>query len=210
MKYARYLVFAFAAFIALAARASVDEAMRDILKTYDFDPATMSFDEQAARAPTLSKLGSRFEKSHKVYRDALRVLLAQGGAGEMLYCDGGMLLLQNATSVADKGLGLQFIQKCSLAEIQQTPYFHAMHSQALAGVDTIELQYKMLTKPKYQVFIPMHALTLAQDYAFAYPLLVQDEAKYTKRLVEKLETERDPTALNTLLLALWHTSRLNQ
>jgi len=206
MKQARCIALALAFTLPAANGASVDEAKRDIVNVYDFDPSTMSFDEQAKRAPALSDLWSRFDKSPDTYRDALRTLLGQNGGRDMLYCDGGMLFLQKATQPTDKQLGLKSIRKCSLSEIQHTPYFYTMHSQALAGVDTLELQFKMLTKPKYQIFIPMHSLTLGQDYAFVYPLLVQDEARYTNRLIEKTKTEKDATALNTLLLALYYAA----
>lgn len=205
MRQARWVALALA-FTSAVNGAPIDDAKRDILRTYDFDPSTMSFDQQAKRAPTLSELWDRFDKSPDAYRNALRALLNQDAGSEMLYCDGGMLFLQKATQPTDRQLGLKSIKKCSLSEIQHTPYFYTMHSQALAGADTLELQFKMLTKPKYQIFIPMHALTLGQDYAFVYPLLVQDETKYVNRLIEKTKTEKDATALNTLLLALYYAA----
>jgi hypothetical protein len=162
----------------------------------------MSFDEQVKKAPTLTKLWDRFDASETTYRDALRSLLRQSGGREMLYCDGGMLFLKNATQPTDKDLGLKSIGRCSLSDIQQAAYFYTMHHLAWDGVDAMDLQFKMLTKPKYKVFISMHALTLGQDYSFIYPLLVQDEAKYTSRLIERTKVEKDTTALNTLLLAL--------
>jgi hypothetical protein len=206
MRHAPYLALALAFGFSPSADASVEEAKRDVIQTYDFDPSTMSFDEQAKRAEKLGDLWTRFDESPDFYRDALRSLLGQDGGREMLYCDGGMLFLQNAVQATDKELGLRSIARCSLSEIQHTPYFYTMHSQALAGIDTVELQFKMLTKPKYQVFIPMHALTLGQDYSFVYPLLVQDETKYTSRLIGKTKTEKDPAALNTLLLALYYSA----
>lgn len=192
--------------ISPAGAASTEDAKRDLLQTYDFDPSVMSFDEQATKAPTLGELWDRYDKAPHVYRNALRALLAQDGGREMLYCDGGMLLLEKAGPPEDRELGLKSIQKCSLSAIQQTPYFYTMHEQALAGVDTLDLQFKMLTRPKYQAFIPTHALTLGQDYSFVYPLLVQDETRYTSRLIEKIKTENDITALHTLLWALYYAA----
>ncbi|MDH5326960.1 MAG: hypothetical protein OEZ58_08810 [Gammaproteobacteria bacterium] len=181
-------------------------ATNDIVATYSFDPTTMSFDEQAKRAPELGKLWSRFHKSPESYRVAMRELLGKDGQSEMLYCDGGMLFLQEARLESDKKLGLKSIMKCSLVEIQHTPYFYTMHREAVAGMDTMELQFRILTKPKYQVFIPHHALTLGQDYAFVYPLLVQDERKYVEQIIDKTKVEKDETALKTLLLALYYAA----
>ncbi len=188
------------------ASSPVEEASRDIVSTYAFDPKVMSFDEQAKRAPELSELWGRFQKAPDSYRIALRTLLSKKGGTEMLYCDGGMLFLHKTTLQSDKALGLKSIAECSLAEIQYTPYFYTMHKEALEGTDVLDLQFRMLSKPKYQVFIPQHALTLGQDYSFLYPLLVQDEHRYVSRIIEKFGKEKNPTAQKTLLRALYYAA----
>jgi hypothetical protein len=125
----------------------------------------------------------------------------------MLYCDGGMLLLHKSKEAAeDRSLGLRSIEKCSLAEIQHTPYFYTLHALAREGVDTLDLQWKILTKPKYSAFVVAHALSLGQDYAFVYPLLLQDEGKYVGRLVDRLRVEPDAVAQKSLVLALWYAA----
>ncbi len=183
-----------------------EAATRDIMEVYSFDPKELSFEEQARHAPKLSELWGRFHESPDSYREALRALLTKDGGTEMLYCDGGMLFLQDAKDPKDKTIGLESIKKCSLSEIQHTPYFYTIHKQAVNGVDTLALQFRMLTKPKYQVFIVPHALTLGQDYSFVYPLLVQDEMRYVPRVTERIVTEKDLTALSTLLLALYYAA----
>ena len=50
-------------------------ALRDIQNAYNFDPSKLSFEEQAKRAPTLSALWDRYDKTSDVYRDALRTAL---------------------------------------------------------------------------------------------------------------------------------------
>ena len=72
-----------------------------------------------------------------------------------------MLLLHKSRTAEDQALGLASIRKCTLAEIQHTPYFYTLHSLALRGVDTFDLQLRMLSKPEYSVFIVQHALTRA-------------------------------------------------
>jgi hypothetical protein len=166
----------------------------------------MSFDEQARRAPSLSALWDRYSKSQDTYRAALRTELAVEGNRELLYCDGGMLLLAKSSAPEDQTLGIASIRKCSLAEIQHTPYFYTLHALAVRGVDTTDLQLRILSKPKYSVFIVQHALTLGQDYAFLYPFLVQNEDRYVPRLLDRLKTEQDSTAQKSLVLALWYAA----
>src|SRR5437870_12115219 len=101
-------------------------ALRDIQNTYNFDPLKLSFEDQAKRAPRLSALWDRYDKTSDVYRDALRTALKTPGARELLYCDGGMQLLAKSKLPEDLNLGLQSISKCGLAEIEHTPYFYTM------------------------------------------------------------------------------------
>lgn len=203
-----------AAILALALCFSVPPAMSqdiaepraDIRATYDFDPSRMTFDEQASRAPDLSELWARFEKSPERYREALRAELLAEGNREILYCDGGMLLLVNSSSSADDELGLASLRKCSLAEIEYTPYFFTLHSIAMRGIDTFDYQARILAKPDYSVFIVPHVLTLRQNYAFLYPFLVQQESAYVARLVALLGSASDGTAQRSIVRALWYAA----
>jgi len=166
----------------------------------------MTFDEQARRAPELSKLWDRFDKSPEPYRLALRSELRADANGEILYCDGGMLLLAKSQMPEDQELGQQSLRKCSLAEIQHTPYFYTLHGLAVRGVDTFDLQTRILSKPKYSVFIVQHALTLGQDYAFLYPFLVQKESSYVPRLISLLQSTSDTSAQKSIIRALWYAA----
>jgi hypothetical protein len=192
--------------VALAQTETVLDPREDIRSTYDFEPTTMTFAEQANRAATLSSLWARFDKKPDAYRDALRSELRATGNREILYCDGGMLLLAKSNDPDDRPLGLSSIQRCSLAEIQHTPYFYTLHMLARGGVDTFDLQTRILSKPKYSVFIVQHALSLGQDYAFLYPFLVQDEAMYVPRLISRLRVESDPIAQKSVIRALWYAA----
>jgi hypothetical protein len=185
---------------------AIEAARKDIEATYDFDPGTMTFSQQAERAPSLSKLWDRYNRSRDDYAAALRQALAVNGQRELLYCDGGMLLLAKSTLPEDRRLALASVGKCSLAEIEQTPYFYTLHQLAREGFDTLDMQYRMLEKPHYAAYIVAHAMNLGQNYAFIYPLLVQDESGYVPRIMERLKTEADPTAIKTLTMALYYAA----
>ena len=49
-------------------------------------------------------------------------------------------------------------------------------------------------------------MNLGQNYAFVYPLLLQDEARYVPRVAERIKTETDETALQTLMLTLLYAA----
>lgn len=203
------LILAVAAFIPHSTYAqTLLDPHSDIHKTYDFDPTSMTFDEQAKRAPSISALWGRYAKNPEKYAEALRIELRALGNRELLYCDGGMLLLNKSKDKEDQALGLTFIKKCSLAEIQQTPYFYTTHSLAMRGVDIFDLQVRILSKPKYSVFIVQHSLSLGQDYAFLYPFLVQNETLYVPKLLKRLSDEKDEIAQKSLVRALWYAATL--
>src|SRR5437899_3650519 len=136
-------------------------ALRDIQNTSNFDPSKLSFEDQAKRAPTLSALWDRYDKTSDVYRDALRTALKTPGARELLYCDGGMQLLAKSKLPEDLNLGLQSISKCSLAVIDQPPYFYTMHACASRGIVSLVLQFRILAKHKFSTYIVSKGLTLS-------------------------------------------------
>lgn len=184
----------------------VADPRTDIRSTYDFEPSAMAFAEQARLAPALSKLWDRYDGNPGAYQEALRAELRAGGNREQLYCDGGMLLLAKSRAPQDQELGIASLHKCSLAEIQHTPYFYTLHRLATQGVDTFNLQRRILSKPQYSAFIVQHALTLGQDYAFLYPFLVQQESSYVPRLIALLADESDAVAQKSIVRALWYAA----
>ena len=112
----------------------------------------------------------------------------------MLYCDGGMLLLAKSRIPDDRLLGLNAVSKCTLSEIQQTPYFYMLHELAREGVDILDMQFKMLAKPRYAAFIVPHAMNLGQNYAFVYPLCGRTRRANVPRVAERIKPETDETA----------------
>jgi hypothetical protein len=75
---------------------------------------------------------------------------------------------------------------------------------AAQGEDTTAAAFHILVEPKFQVFIPMHSLTLAQNYSLIYMLLPTSQDFWIKPAVERLHDEKDETAQKSLLLLLWY------
>lgn len=198
------LSLAFAA--AVHAQSALESARKDIQSTYSFDPGSMTFEQQEARAPSLTRLWDRYDKSPEIYRVALRGVLSAEGERELLYCDGGMLLLVKSKAPDDRHLALASIAKCELSEIEYTPYFHAVYDLAREGFDTLDMQLRFLTRPKFCAVVGRRGLSLPQDYSFLFPLMVQEESRYVGRIAERLKVEDDPTALKSLTLALYYAA----
>ena len=75
---------------------------------------------------------------------------------------------------------------------------------AAQGDDTVAAAFHILTAPKFQVFIPEHSLTLAQNYCLVYMLLPTNEDFWIQPAIDYLLAESDVTAQKSLLLVLWY------
>lgn len=208
--YVRLLILSSLTFLVATATAesaaAADKTSKDIVSTYAFAPGKMSVEAQHDKVQDVADLWARAHDNPDAYLPALRKLLAQDGNTEMLYCDGGMLLLDASSQPADKTLGMNSISKCSLAEIEQAGFFYTVHKLATAGTDTLDLQFKMLNRADFQVYDEANNLTLDQDFSFIYPMLAQDESRDFKRIADRLKIEKDKTAIFTLLAAIYYAA----
>jgi hypothetical protein len=75
---------------------------------------------------------------------------------------------------------------------------------AVQGEDTTAAAFRILEEPKFQVFIPQHVLTLAQNYSLIYMLFPGDQGFWLKPAIDRLQTEKDETGQKSLLLLLWY------
>src|SRR5205807_4520773 len=61
-----------------------------------------------------------------------------------------------------------------------------------------------LDRTKFQVFIPQHSLTLAQNYCLIYMLMPTNQDFWMQPAVQRLPGVNDLTAQKSLLLLLWY------
>ena len=118
--------------------------------------------------------------------------------------DGSKLLLNLSKDPADRKIVLAAISRCDLRDLQLLDYFYLVHDMAAKGEDTTAAAFHILEEPKFQIFIPQHSLTLAQNYSLVYMLIPTDQAFWLAPTIERLHTEKDDTAQKSLLLLLWY------
>jgi hypothetical protein len=75
---------------------------------------------------------------------------------------------------------------------------------ATLGENTTEAAFRLLERPNYRVIVPQHALTLAQDYALVCLLLPTEQTFWEQSAIDRLKTEPDETAQQSLLLLLFY------
>jgi hypothetical protein len=176
-----------------------------VVALYSFAPHEL--DKEAINAKSLEL--DRFWEGVKAQGPGglgdLRAELQRGDASPFFHYDGAKLLMSLSKARDDVRLALQSIALADLRDLQWNDYFFTVHALAVDGLDTTDAAFKILGQPKFQAYVPQHALTLDQDMCLAYLLLPTDEAFYLHRAEERLSTETDVVAIKSLLSLLADT-----
>jgi hypothetical protein len=118
--------------------------------------------------------------------------------------DGSQLLMSLSQDPADGEIVSAAVARGDLQDIRSSDYFYLVHGLAAKGNDTTAAAFHILADPKFQVIVPQHALTLAQDFCLIYILLPTDQNFWLQPAIDRLHTENDLTAQKSLLVLLWY------
>jgi hypothetical protein len=176
----------------------------EIQKVYDFHPHTLSSAQITQKSGVLDQFWTKAKSQRDLYIPALRRELADTSNPSFFLFDGSQLLLSLSDTSADRKIALSAIVHTDLHDVQLKDYFLLVQRMAAQGENTTAAAFKILTEPKFQVFIPQHVLTLAQDYCLVYMLLPTDQDFWIQPTIDRLRAETDVTAQKSLLLLLWY------
>ena len=143
----------------------------EIQKVYDFHPHTLSSAQIAQKSGVLDQFWTKAKSQRDVYVPELRRELADFSNPPFFLFDGSQLLLSLSDAPADRKIVLSAIAHTDLRDLQLKDYFLFVQRMAAQGENTTAAAFHILPEPKFQVFIPQHSLTLAQDYCLIYMLL---------------------------------------
>ncbi|HET9741645.1 MAG TPA: hypothetical protein VFQ00_02745 [Terriglobales bacterium] len=191
-------------FLATFAGAQSSSIHEEIRQTYNFQPHTLSSAEIAQKSGVIDRFWTRAKSQPNVYVPALRQELANFENPPFFLYDGSMLLLSLSNTPADRKVALAAISRSDLRDVQPNDYFQKVHWMATLNEDTTAAALHILEQPNFKVFIPQHALSLAQNYALVYMLLPTNQDCWLQPAVERLRTEPDETAQKSLILLLWY------
>ncbi|HSY92947.1 MAG TPA: hypothetical protein VK812_16370 [Candidatus Binatus sp.] len=177
---------------------------QQILETYNFQPHTLSQKEITAKSAVLDHFWSTAKAQSSRYVPALRQELADFKNPPFFLYDGSALLLSLSDTPEDRKIALAAMARCDLRDVQQKDYFLQVHRMATLNEDTTAAAFHILEQPRFKVFIPQHVLTLGQNYVLIYMLLPTDQDDWLQPAIDRLKTEPDPTAQQSLLLLLWY------
>jgi hypothetical protein len=186
------------------AQSSGPDLHHEILQVYDFQPHALSSAQIAQKSAALDQFWSKAKTQSAIYIPGLRKELSDFSNPPFFLYDGSKLLLSLSPAPSDRKLVLAAISHSDLRDVQFRDYFMLVHSMADEGEDTTTASFHILEEPKFQVFIPQHALTLGQDTCLIYMLLPTNQDFWIHRAIERLGTETDLTAQKSLLLLLFY------
>ena len=167
-------------------------------------PHTLSSAQIDQKSGLLDQFWTKAKSQRGVYVPELRRELADFSNPPFFLFDGSQLLLSLSDAPADRKIVLSAIAHTDLRDLQLKDYFLLVQRMAAQGEDTIAAAFHILPEPKFQVFIPQHSLTLAQDYCLVYMLLPTNQDFWVQPAIERLRAETDVTAQKSLLLLLWY------
>lgn len=186
------------------ATSSTSDLHAEIQRVYNFQPHTLSSAQIAEKSALLDQFWTKAKSQREIYVPGLRQELGDISNPPFFLFDGSKLLLSLSNDSADRKIILSAIAHTDLRDLQLRDYFLLVHSMAAQGEDTTDAAFHILAQPKFQVFIPQHSLTLAQDYCLIYMLLPTNQDFWVQPAIERLHAENDMTAQNSLLLLLWY------
>lgn len=151
------------------------ELHAQIQQTYNFQPHTLNHEQILKKSKTLDQFWTKAMSQRDAYIPGLRRELADFTNPPFFLFDGSKLLLSLSKDPADRKVVLAPISRCDLRDLQLIDYFYLVHDMAAKGENTTAAAFHILEEPKFQVFIPQHSLTLAQNYSLVYMLLPTDQ-----------------------------------
>jgi hypothetical protein len=186
------------------ATTSTGDLHAEIQSVYNFQPHTLNHDQIMQKSALLDQFWTKAKSQREVYVPGLRRELADFTNPPFFLFDGSKLLMSLSKDAEDRKIILTAITHSDLRDLQLKDYFLLVQYMATEGDDTAAAAFHILAVPKFQVFIPEHSLTLAQDYCLVYMLLPTNEDFWIQPAIDHLRAENDVTAQKSLLLVLWY------
>src|SRR5712671_6869220 len=176
----------------------------EIQSIYNFQPHTLNAAQITQKSALLDQFWTKARSQRDAYTAGLRRELADSSNPPFFFFDGSKLLMSLSDDPADRKIILSAVTHADLRDLQFRDYFLLVQSMAVQGEDTTGAAFHILAQTKFQIFIPLHSLTLAQDYCLIYMLLPTDQNFWIQPAIERLHSENDVTAQKSLLLVLWY------
>jgi hypothetical protein len=177
----------------------------EIVKTYGFQPHTLSQKEIEAKSNDLDQFWNKVKDRKEQYVPLLRAELQAPSNPSFFYYDCSKLLLTLSENINDRKIALKAIPKVDLLDVQHDDYLRTIHMLARNELDTSDAGLRILDYPQFKAIIPQHALTLGQDLSLIYMLIPTKEEYYLQKLIKRLSEEKNIASQKSIIQMLWYT-----
>jgi hypothetical protein len=174
---------------------------KEMEAVYDYLPADVTQDVRDRKVKEMDRFWAFVASDLKSYLPFLRDALKDEKSNRYFLYDGSGLLVEHAKDPADWQLAADATARCRVKDVGKG-YFWFCHHLAKNGADDVAAILQMLDDPGYRVFVPQHSLLMKQAECVRLCLLVVGEERWVAPLVKRLATEKEPTAVATVLHCL--------
>jgi hypothetical protein len=174
----------------------------EIRDLYKFHPPALTAAQRTEKSAAMDKLWAAAKAQPAVYLPQLRRELADSTNAPFFFFDGSQLLLTLSQDPADQKIASAALAHVDIHDATPSAYFYFVHNLAVKQNDTTAAAFNILSDPKFQVYVPQHALTLHQDFCLIYMLLPTDQNFWVQPAINRLHQEKDPPAQMSLVLLL--------
>jgi len=171
---------------------------------YSFSPSKVTNEMRASKSKEMDAFWNEVKGHQLVELPLLRNELANPENPNFFFADGSDLLLSLSQSEEDRKLAVSCLAKVDLADFQSHQFLVEVHALALKGTNVTPAALHMLDDPKFHVYLPEHAYRLDQPSCLLEALLPLRNEIWLPAVLARMKTERDETAIKSLLLLLFY------
>ena len=177
----------------------------EISKVYNFQPHSMTSEEQQAVFPKLDDFFMFVKNDKDKYLEPLRTELRNDDNNPYFYFDGGVLLLEISKTKKDYQLVADALIKTDLRDLPADLYLNYLLNLSLKGADVINAALHILDDTTFVAYIPQHALTLKYATGLKFILPRYPSELYINKLIDRFNltqsTELKITFLDLFIYA---------
>jgi hypothetical protein len=174
----------------------------ELRRVYDYLPAEV---EQSVRDRKVKEMdafwkfvASDLDTNLPLLREALR-----DPEQNVYFCfDGAALLFEHSKAPDDLKLVVEAFGRSRIEDVGEKGYFYFLHTICGHDVEVAPALARILDHPEFHVLVPQHSMRLEQADCVIFCLMRQDVRQWIPALAKRLETEKDRTAMHTIVVCL--------
>lgn len=185
-------------------KAASDNFHKAVIRHYSFSPSKLNKEEIEKKSKELDSFWQEVSSARDNALPKLREELRRPDNPAFFYYDGAKLLLSLSKEKPDMQLAGTAIARCDLADVQPMDYVHTVMKLGMEGIDTSTAAFRILDYPTFKMYVPVHSMTLGQDYSLVLMLYQLPEDLFQQKAITLFTQQKNINSKKSLLLILWY------